>query len=37
MSSEAINDEWLTCKEAAAYAKTTTGTLAQFAYQHKGP
>lgn len=30
-------DEWLTRKEAATYARTTTGTLATLAYQHKGP
>lgn len=32
-----IQDEWLTRKEAAEYTRTTPGTLAQFAYQHKGP
>ena len=30
-------DVWLTRKEAAAYAKTTTGTLATLGYAHKGP
>lgn len=30
-------DVWLTRKEAAAYAKTTKGTLATLAYAHKGP
>ena len=30
-------DEWLTRKEAAAYAKTTPATLAQYAYTHRGP
>ena len=37
MSSEAINNEWLTREEAAAYAKTTPATLAQYAYTHRGP
>ena len=31
------NDTWLTRKEAAEYAKTTTGTLATLAYEHRGP
>ncbi|MGE4654297.1 helix-turn-helix transcriptional regulator [Bifidobacterium hominis] len=37
MTSTQPQDEWLTRKEAAAYTRTTTGTLASFAYQHKGP
>lgn len=34
MTSTQPQDEWLTRKEAAAYTRTTTGTLASFAYQH---
>ncbi|WP_137657676.1 helix-turn-helix domain-containing protein [Bifidobacterium moukalabense] len=37
MTNTQIQDEWMTRKEAAAYAKTTTGTLATLAYQHRGP
>ncbi|MFC2696825.1 MAG: helix-turn-helix transcriptional regulator [Bifidobacterium dentium] len=31
------SNEWMTRKEAAAYTKTTAGTLATLAYQHRGP
>lgn len=31
------NNEWLTRKEAARYARTTEKTLATLAYQGKGP
>lgn len=31
------NNEWLTRKEAAQYARTTEKTLATLAYQGKGP
>lgn len=30
-------DTWLTRKEAAAYAKTTVGTLATLGYMRRGP
>ena len=34
---EPAADEWLTRREAAAYAKTTPGTLATFAAAKRGP
>ena len=33
----ATPNEWMTRKEAAKYACTTEKTLAQLAYQHRGP
>lgn len=30
-------DMWMNTREAATYAKTTTGSLATFRYAHKGP
>lgn len=30
-------DQWLTTREAAAYAKTTPGTLGTLRYQNTGP
>lgn len=32
-----VNNEWMTRKEAAQYARTTEKTLATLAYQGKGP
>ncbi len=34
---DTVNDVWMTRKEAAKYACTTEKTLAQLAYQHRGP
>lgn len=31
------DDVWMTRKEAAAYARTTVGTLATLLYEKKGP